>query len=298
MSNLRSLNPAICVSLGNQLDVPFSDVLDVIAARDDIDCIGVYVEGFKDLDGLEFIRAVKRASQAGKTIVFYKAGRTAAGRSAAQGHTASLAGDWDSCCAAVRQAGALVATRIDEFERFVELGTLLHDKSITGDHIAAISNAGCETVAMADHCATLASLSPETQVRLREILDAHHTGSLINIRNPLDITPMSNDQAYEECVEALLQCDEVDAAVVGCVPMSAQLLTTAEEIASPDSFASRITNLTRRSIKPIVVVLDCAVPYEPLADRIRSASIPVFHHVDDAIASLQTYLAHRISLES
>jgi replicative DNA helicase len=52
MSNLETLDPAFAISAGNQLDLTVPDLLAALALRDDIDAIGVYVEGFADLDGL------------------------------------------------------------------------------------------------------------------------------------------------------------------------------------------------------------------------------------------------------
>ena len=43
---------------------------------------------------------IATATASGKDVVFYKAGRTESGRSAAAGHTAAVAGDYDVCQAA------------------------------------------------------------------------------------------------------------------------------------------------------------------------------------------------------
>ena len=87
---------------------------------------------------------------AGKHVVFYKAGRTESGRSAAAGHTAAVAGDYDVCQAAAAQAGALVADTFKEFEQMLELCTALHGKTVNGVRIGAVSNAGFECVGIAD----------------------------------------------------------------------------------------------------------------------------------------------------
>ena len=71
MSNLETLDPAFALSIGNQLDLTVSDVLAALAQRDDVDAIGVYVEGFNDLDGLDMLKTLRTATRAGKEIVFY-----------------------------------------------------------------------------------------------------------------------------------------------------------------------------------------------------------------------------------
>ena len=186
LSNIGTLDPALALSLGNQIDVTLADLLEAVGSRDDIDAIGVYAEGFANLGGLEFVRAVAKARRAGKTIVFYKAGRTASGRSAAAGHTASLAGDYEVCTAAVEQAGAIVTDTFAEFQQVLEVATALHDKQVGGRRVGAISNAGYETVGMADNITgmryqvEMATLSAETQKKLSETLAKFKLDKLVN----------------------------------------------------------------------------------------------------------------------
>ena len=101
-------------------------------------------------DGLAFADAVREAVAAGKDVVFYKAGRTSEGRSATAGHTASVAGDYAVCEAALAEAGALVASDFGEFSDFLRLALRLRGKTIAGTGLAAMSNAGFESVGMAD----------------------------------------------------------------------------------------------------------------------------------------------------
>ncbi|MBU0638467.1 MAG: indolepyruvate oxidoreductase subunit beta [Planctomycetes bacterium] len=299
LSNIEMLDPAIAVSIGNQLDLTIADLLQAVAARDDIDAIAVYAEGFNDYDGLAFVRAVERATAAGKRVVFYKAGRTAPGRSAAAGHTASVAGDYDVCQAAALNAGALVAETFKEFEQLIELATALHDKEVGGRRIAAISNAGFETVGMADNihgprCSVeIPALSDGLRDQLLGVLERHKLAGLVNARNPLDLTPMSSEQVYEDCLRVLLDSDEVDAAIVALVPLTPALLTTPAEIDQPGSLVERLPRVFAESKKPLIVVIDSGSHYDPLARALRSQGVPVFRTCDQAIRSFGEYLCHR-----
>lgn len=299
MSSLASLNPALAVSIGNQLDLTVADVLQAVAQREDIDCIGIYVEGFNDLDGLRFMRAVDEASAAGKTVVFYKAGRTPAGRSATAGHTASVAGDYDVCQAAAAQAGAIVVDTFKEFEQLLELSVALHAKEVHGRRIGAISNAGYETVGMADallgarYEIEMPPLGETSRQRLSECLAKHDLSALVNTRNPLDLTPMADDAAYEQCVRLFLDAEEVDAVVVGCVPLTGRLLTTPEEIVRSGSLGERLSRTFRESVKPMIAVIDSGPRYDALAGAIGASGMPVFRSADQAIRSLGRYLCHR-----
>jgi acyl-CoA synthetase (NDP forming) len=304
LSNLEMLDPVIAVSIGNQIDLTIADFVQVVGERDDVDAIGVYVEGFNDTDGLALIKVIERISAAGKVVVFYKAGRTESGRSAAAGHTASIAGDYDVCQAAMANAGAIVVDTFKEFEQLMELATALHGKRFTGRRIGALSNAGYETVGMADairgsrYEVTMPELSDKWRKRLVATLKQHKLDGLVNARNPLDLTPMADDRALEDCIRVMLECDQVDAVVASAVPLSPAMLTTAKEIEKPGSMVERLPKLFAQSSKPLVYVVDAGPAYDDLARAIRAAGVPVFRSCDQAIRSLGRYLCHRAPAES
>lgn len=299
LSNLQTLDPLITVSIGNQADLTIGDMLAAIGARDDIHTIGVYVEGFNDLDGLDTLRAIRLATDAGKCVVFYKAGRTEQGRSAAAGHTASVAGDYDICEAGALGAGAMVAETFTEFEQLLELSAALHDKPVTGTRLGAISNAGFETVGMADRVrgaryeVQFPDLCDTARRALAAALDANKLTALVNIRNPLDLTPMAGEPAYEAAARAFLACPNIDALIVSAIPLTPALATTADEIAARDSLADLLPRLAGETTKPLVAVLDSGAIYEPLVASLREQHMPVFRAADQALRSLGRYLTHR-----
>ncbi len=303
LSNLETLDPVIAASIGNQIDLTIADFVQVVGQRDDVDALGVYVEGFNDADGLALLKAIGRISAAGKVVVFYKAGRTEPGRSAAAGHTASIAGDYDVCQAAMANAGAIVVDTFKEFEQLMALATALHGKQFTGCRVGALSNAGYETVGMADairgsrYEVTMPELSDEWRKRLVATLKQHRLDGLVNPRNPLDLTPMATDRALEDCIRVMLECDEVDAVVASAVPLSPAMLTTAKEIDKPGSMVERLPKLFAESCKPLIYVIDSGPAYDPLAHAIRAAGVPVFRSCDQAIRSLGRYLCHRAPAE-
>lgn len=300
LSNLERLDPALTISLGNQIDMTIADGLRAVGDRSDIAVIGVYVEGFVNLDGLDFVRVVRRVTSAGKVVVFYKAGRTPSGRSAAAGHTASVAGDYDVCLAAVANAGALVVESFKEFEQLVDLATALHGKPVRGVRLGAISNAGFETVGMADatlgtdYHLEMATLPDACQRRLAQTLTEYKLAQLVNARNPLDLTPMATDAAYAQCVRIMLESPAVDALVASFVPLAPAMLTTPDEIDQAGSLAERLPKLFAGADKPVVVSMDAGHRYDALAERLRAAGVPVFRSCDQAVRVLGRYLCYRV----
>lgn len=292
LSSLGVLDPALTVSIGNQVDVTLSDALRVAGERDDVHTVGLYAEGFNDLDGLDLLGAIRELTDSGTSVVFYKAGRTTQGRDAAAGHTASVAGDYDICEAGAEGAGAIVADTFAEFERLLEVAAGVYGRRVGGRRLGVISNAGFETVGMADslagarHRLELASLGESTVAEIRRVLGANRLDTIVNARNPLDLTPMAGEAAYEGAARAMLADEGVDALVLSCVPLTPALATTEPELAEHESIADSLARLRSASDKPIVAVIDAGPRYEPLVARIREAGVPVLRSADDAVRAL------------
>ena len=129
---LGGLNPRYVVTAGNQMDLTIGDYLAFLAEDPEVKVFAVYVEGFRPLDGLRFAEAARAITQSGRSVVLYRAGRTAAGAAASASHTAAIAGDYAVTRALAREAGALVAETLEEFEEFVRLIARLGDRRPAG----------------------------------------------------------------------------------------------------------------------------------------------------------------------
>jgi acyl-CoA synthetase (NDP forming) len=273
---------------------------------DQVDVIAVYAEGFSDLDGLAFCRAVREAVVAGKEVVFYKAGRTPEGKSATSGHTASLAGDFMVCESCVRQAGAIVAQNFNQFQDLFLLAETLHGKKIRGNRLAAVSGAGFEAVGMADsiqsddYSMQLAPFSSETVDRIAAVLRGKRLDALVSIVNPLDINPAADDDAHASIAAVLAADPGVDAVVLGLDPLSPVMHTLgctdvpAFDLKTEGSIAKLLPEVARQSEKPIIGVIDGGRLYDPLRDALMAGGVPVFPVCDRAVAALAQYIQARL----
>ena len=190
--------PGLHGGVGNQNDITHGDMIENFAANPQIHVIGAYVEGFKDLDGLAVARAVRKATLAGKQVVIYKGGQSAAGGRAAMGHTASIAGDYEVCQSLLTQAGALIATDVSEFsDLFYLVG--LHARQ-GGRRQAARRR--CPARGTTPWPSPTASTSATSRCRWPRSARRRGTGSstscgprsstrLMEVRNPFDINPAS-----------------------------------------------------------------------------------------------------------
>ena len=302
-SKYPAIEPLYSISLGNQLDLTASDYLNYFAGKTPpgADVYAVYIEGFKPGDGLILAEAAAKLIRKRKRVIVYKAGRSPEGRAATSSHTASVAGDYAVCRAVLEGIGVLVAEDLLEFENAVKGLVMLGKKKVRGNRAALISNAGFECVIMADnlkdgYLLKAANFADKTKTKLAEVMASLGIDRLQDIHNPLDLTPVASDSVFAECVEAVLDDEGVDGAVVSPVPMTASLQTVAagaghsEDIASPASLGMRLIEIFHKTAKPFVVNIDAGAIYDPLAGRLEEAGVPVFRRSDEAMRFLRRFM--------
>jgi acyl-CoA synthetase (NDP forming) len=212
-----------------------------------------------------------------------------------------VAGDYAVCRAVLEGAGVFVADTLAEFENAIRILPALGGKKASGRRVGLLSNAGFECVILADSLKNgfeleLAKLAEPTKARIGEILKPLGIDRLQDVRNPLDLTPVADDAAFAGCAEALLDDPGVDCAVVSPVPMTSALQTLppgeahAEDIFNPSSIGRRLVDIFHRTGKPFVVNIDAGALYDPLADMLEEAGVPVFRRSDEALRFLAKFI--------
>jgi len=305
------LDPLYMLALGNQTDLTHGDLLSYFAERPEIETIGIYIEGFKDADGLHFAKAVRKALVSGKQVVVYKAGKTAPGSAGAMGHTASIAGDPALFEAVMRQAGAIVAEDINSFDDLFYIAGVLHNKKIGGNRLGAISGAGFEAVAMADAISTdtfsmqMGELQDGTVKRVEEILLAKKLAALVEVRNPIDINPGADDEAHLQITEAFLLDPNIDAVVVGLDPTAPSVralevskLRPGYDINDAKSTVHLMPPLVERCDKPLIGVIDGGMLYDAMAAGLMDQGVCVFRNCARAAKALVRYCEARLYADS
>ncbi|MGE0254839.1 MAG: bifunctional acetate--CoA ligase family protein/GNAT family N-acetyltransferase [Alphaproteobacteria bacterium] len=224
------------VSLGDMADVDFGDMIDWLASDRDTQAILLYVEAITS--PRKFMSAARIAART-KPVVVIKAGRHAAAARAAASHTGALAGSDAAFDAAVRRAGMLRVTTLEELFAAVEtLAAFPHPQDgPRGDRLAILTNGGgigvLATDALIDAGGRLAELAPETIARLDAALPATWSHG-----NPVDIIGDAPGERYAAALEALLDDPGADAVLVlNCPTAVAAPLEAAEAVA--DTLARR-----------------------------------------------------------
>lgn len=292
------VNPKFVITCGNQMDLTIGDFLEYLKEDREIEVFAVYVEGFKPLDGEKVLRSCREIVASGRSVIFYRAGRTAAGAAASASHTASIAGDYPVTRGVLEQIGVVVAESLDEFDDMLTAFTMLRSKRTRGWRLGAVSNAGFECVAFADNLGqlTIAEFSPSTRARLRKVFTEARISEIVDIHNPLDITPMSDDAAYGESFAAAMEDPNVDAGIVGIVPLSVRMNSLGkadhhtEDVTRDGSVAQRYGDLMKASDKPWVAVVDSGDLYDPLSRELERRGVPTFRTADRALKILNCWL--------
>ena len=305
------LDPRYMLALGNQTDLTHGDMLGYFAEMPEIETLGIYIEGFKDLDGLSFARAVRKAVLKGKQVVVYKSGRTAPGMGGVMGHTASIAGGPTLFESVVRQAGAIVAEDFNSFDDLFYMAGALHNKKIGGKRLGAISGAGFEAVGMADFIESdnfameMGALEPGTVKHLEEILLAKKLNALVEVRNPIDINPGADDEAHLQIVETFLQDPNVDAVVVGLDPTAPSVralehsaLRPGFDITDPKSTVHLMPPLVNRNDKPVIGIVDGGHLYDAMCARLMDQGVCVFRNCARGTRALVRYVEARLYADS
>lgn len=201
-------------SLGNEMDVTETDMLEYFAEDENVNVIAMYVEGIQD--GPRFMEVARRVSQK-KPIVFLKAGKNDAGAKAVSSHTGSLAGSYAAYQAALSQAGVVEVETISQlFNVAWALGT---QPLPAGKRVAITTNAGGAAALAADSLAfngfELAKISPEIQQKLRTRLNPS-----AQVSNPVDMLGSVSPEDYIWSLGNLDADEGVDVLLPILVPQS------------------------------------------------------------------------------
>ncbi|MGE5176991.1 MAG: acetate--CoA ligase family protein [Hyphomicrobiales bacterium] len=301
-TKLSKVSPVYTITIGNQSDLTVSDYLEYLKVDPRVEVFAIYLEGFRPLDGARFLALAEEITSSGRTIVLYRGGRTTAGRAAVSSHTAAIAGDYVVTRALARDAGILLADSLEEFEDLVRLFAALRSRSVEGLSLGALSNAGYESVAIADHLGPfrLAGFAAGTEAALRGALERSGLGGIVTVRNPLDVTPILDDAGYEEVARAMLDDPDVAVGVVGCVPMTGALQTLprgphhGEDLGSWHALVPRLLRLARECPKAWVAVVDGGVLYDPVARALEEGGVPTFRAADRAMRVFGRYCEARL----
>lgn len=211
LSSFEGLQLSKGLGLGNKVDVDESDALEYLLEDEQTRIIGMYLEDVRD--GRRFLRVARRAA-AEKPVILLKGGRTKEGARATASHTASLAVEDTVFEGALRQAGVLRMSGIDDFVR--TLKGFLNMPLPRGGRLALVTYSGAQAIMSIDAAVEEGlKVLPFGEATREKISKVIATPS--KARNPIDLFPDMLAHGLEktatEVLQALLEDDEVDGIV-------------------------------------------------------------------------------------
>ncbi|MEI7425479.1 MAG: acetate--CoA ligase family protein [Candidatus Moraniibacteriota bacterium] len=270
------------ISIGNKLNIAETEMLEYLEKDADTKVIGMYLEGIKA--GEEFLKVASRVSKI-KPIVILKAGKTERSQKAIASHTGALAGSDEIMQVAFKKAGILRANNLEEF--FNLLGFVSHNKTMTSNKIAVITNAGglgvLTTDAFFQKKIVLAELNAKTKLALRKILPEE-----ASVENPIDLL----GDALEDRYKKVLQIIDKDPEIGGII-----CLLTPQDQTPVEKIARIISNFNLKSKKAIMASFVGGKKIEKGIKKLRLANIFNFAFPESAVAILDAFYCWNLKKE-
>lgn len=215
------------VSVGNQLDVGFADLLDYLAQDPSTKSAMMYIESISKPH--EFLEAAKRFASC-KPLIAYKAGRFTQSAHAACSHTGAMAGEDSVYQAALDRCGV---HRVMDMASMIQCAELLGQSAEqVRERVAIVTNAGGPGVMAVDSLlelkGTLATLSNTTLEKLESFLPPNWSRG-----NPVDVIGDADPERFSKAVQIVLDDPAVDTLLAILSPQSmTDPTTTAKGVAA------------------------------------------------------------------
>lgn len=286
-ASARGIGFSSIVSVGDQMDVDFGDLLDHFANDWNTRAILMYVESIKD--ARKFMSAARVAARS-KPVVVLKAGRFEQGAKAAATHTGALAGSDAVYDAVFRRAGLL---RVFDLEQLFDAAEILSSvPPFKGGRLAILTNGGGLGVLAVDRHVelggTLASLSAETLQTLDRVLPTNWSRA-----NPVDVIGDADAGRYAAALLPLLEDHSNDGIIVMNVPTS---------LASPVEIADQVVAVVkehRAKNSPSKPVLATWIAEDPAVRRkFIDARIPLFSSESAAVQAFAQLVRYSLAQEA
>lgn len=276
------------VSLGNQLDVGFCDLLDYLADDPATTAAILYIESITKPN--EFITAAQKFT-ARKPLIAYKAGRFPASAQAAASHTGALAGIDEVYQAVMERCGIV---RVYDMESMVQCAELLSQQPNTtltpiGQRIAIVTNAGGPGVmasdTLIDQGGRLTELSAETIKSLDDCLPANWSKA-----NPVDVIGDATPERFSQALRIVLADPNVDTVLA---------ILTPQAMTNPTQTAEHLVQIPIPTNKRVVASWMGGDSMQSGIETLQASGIRNFETPEQAIRGLMrlidySMIRHRI----
>ncbi|MCB2101062.1 MAG: GNAT family N-acetyltransferase [Rhodobacterales bacterium] len=268
------------ISLGDQSDVGFGDVIDYLGSDPGTRAILLYIESVHERRN--FMSAARAAAR-NKPIIVIKSGRVAEGAAAAASHTGALAGADNVFDAAIRRAGML---RVDSVgELFAAVETLARGMRLKGDRLSVMTNGGGIGVMAIDDLVRQGGRVARLSEGSLEALDKVLPGTWSRA-NPVDIIGDAPGSRYAAAVETLMAEKDSDALLVMHAPTA-----TADSVEAAKAVIDSVSK--SKGKKPVLTNWVGGEAVAPARQLFAQAGLPSYDTPGEAVGAFMHMVQYR-----
>lgn len=249
-------------SLGNAIDLDFSDFIEYLGEDRNTKVICIYMEALKQGQGKRFIEICKNVSRK-KPIIILKSGKSKQGEKAAKSHTAALASDSRIYSGVFKQSNII---EVNSIKQLFSVAEIYSKYGFLGKKACIITNAGGLGVLTADYCDENRIELPEIPERvlsqLKQMLPKEASTG-----NPIDLLGDAQTFRYKKVLDLLDRENFFDFFILLLTP---QYMT--------EALSTATTLIGRR--KPVLACFAGGNQVEKSIQALRG-KIPIFEDVKD-----------------
>lgn len=258
---------------GAGIDLGVAELLEDLIRSSATRVVAAIIESVPD--GSHFVDAVEELHAAGKRLVVWRIGVSAAGRTAAVSHTGALASDERVFAAVCRELGVVQVGSIDELLEVAAGCASLQPPD--GHSVGIVTSSGGAAIIVADalEAAGLAlpALSVETADRLRSLLPP--TGA---VGNPLDLGAGQGPEVFRTGLDAVLRDPAFDSVVLALTMVAGE---------QAKQTIPTIVRASREAVRPPVVIWPAGSLASAWRRRLRREGLAVFENAAHAATALR-----------
>lgn len=279
----KKLGFSYFISVGNAIDVDFSDLIDFLGEDEKTKSIILYIESVTQ--ARKFMTAARSFARS-KPIVAYKAGRFPESAKVAASHTGAMAAEDAIYDAAFKRVGIARVFDIGDIFDCTEL--IGRGKIPKGPKLCIVTNAGgpgvMATDSLMEHDGELSNLSEDTINQLNLNLPAFWSKG-----NPVDVLGDANSKRISKAVQIVLKDKNVDAVLV---------ILTPQAMTNPTATAKEISKLSADTKKPVLAAWLGGERMREGMQILSDAGVPVYQTPEQAVRSFMTLVSYSRNLLS
>ncbi|MGV8025034.1 MAG: acetate--CoA ligase family protein [Anaerolineaceae bacterium] len=270
------------LSLGNEMDVTETDMIDYLADDPNTSVIAAYVESIRD--GVRFLKVASSVKKK-KPIVLLKAGKSESGARAVSSHTGSLAGSQTAYSTAFKQAGVI---EVCSLRSLLQTAMAFDFQPLPQNNRAVIfTNAGGPAALLSDsldvHGLKLETISESMQQKLKQKLNP-----AAQTMNPIDMLGGASEEEYGYAIQVARDACDAGSLLPVLVPQA---------LVNPIAVAESIIQATHDRKRTTLVCLVGKQSIGEAKKMLHQNRIPVYDFPEDVgevLGAIQQYRLYQI----